>query len=105
MKKLLITLLAMVLAAGVLHGCGGGKPVEITVVSSYDATDGNRDNFVNAYRAYEQKTGNAVKDLNAKSSEDWKADVRKSFRDGNNNSGMFSFIKSPFHLPNHSVLV
>ena len=56
MKKRYL-ILAAVLACGTLSGCEKAeeKPaekVELTVITPYSASDGNRKNFVDAYKAY-----------------------------------------------------
>jgi raffinose/stachyose/melibiose transport system substrate-binding protein len=80
------------LALSLLTGCGGGGPVTLTVVSPFDESDGNRINFVNAYRAYETATGNTVSDVAEKSSEAWKTGVMTDFRSGDEPDVLFYFI-------------
>lgn len=95
MRKLCL-LIAAVLALGLFYGCvqGGGvkNAVEITVVSPFDDEDGNRDNFVNAYKAYEAATGNIIKDEASATNEDWKAKVTADFSSGNEPDILFYFI-------------
>lgn len=66
--------------------------VEITVVSPFNDEDGNRDNFVNAYRAFEEATGNTVIDLASVSNEEWKAQINADFESGNEPDVLFYFV-------------
>lgn len=88
MKKICLVLAAL-LAAGVLAGCGKteanaqGK-VALTVVTPFSESDGNRKNFVTAYKAYEEATGNTVIDVETDAvDEAWKLNVLEDFRNGN----------------------
>ncbi len=99
MKKLSL-LLALVMVFSVFAACGEkkteapatdapateapaeetAKPVELTVVTSYGGDDGNRENYESAYKAYEEATGNIVKDASGTSNEEWKAKIGESFK-------------------------
>ena len=80
MKRLLAMMLVLVMAMG-LVACGGGsapaeqtpaageqpqnseavkEPVTLNVVTSYGGDDGNRKNFENAVKSFEEATGNKV---------------------------------------------
>ena len=73
-------------------GSGGGSGADaITVVSPFDEGDGNRENFVNAYMAYEAETGITVNDVSEASSEEWKAKVTSDFESGNEPDVLFYF--------------
>lgn len=96
-KKSLFFAAVMVLAAvfGSLTGCkpGGDKKsvVELTVVSPFTEDDGNRVNFVNAYTAYEEASGNTVTDVPGYSNEEWKAQILSDFQNGNEPDILFYF--------------
>ena len=87
MKKVCFVM-AGILSLSILTGCNqieetpvGG--VEITVVTPFSESDGNRKSFVNAYKAYEKATGNIVDDVETSSvNEAWKLSVLESFRSG-----------------------
>ncbi len=96
-NKLLALLLSAVLLLSLLAGCGGkptgnpgptkdpgpgtqetrkpAAPVELNVVTSYGGDNGNRKNYENAVKAYEEATGNKILDASASSNEEWKAKV------------------------------
>ena len=94
MKRVYI-LIAAAVFLGSLTGCGSGskeeKGVEIKVVTPFSSDDGNRENFVNAYRAYEEATGNSVVDLSFTSNEAWKLQVTEDFETGNEPDVLFYF--------------
>jgi raffinose/stachyose/melibiose transport system substrate-binding protein len=91
MKKTFAVLLALLMCAGVLAGCGtpatsgsdggtgattpNGDGVQLTVVTSYGQEDGNRANFVEAMEKWKAETGNDVLENSATSDETWKAQV------------------------------
>lgn len=88
MKKLCL-IIAAILVLGAGAGCGragsgsGGK-VELTVVTPFSERDGNRKNYVNAYKAYEKASGNTIIDVETESvDEQWKLGVLEDFRNGN----------------------
>ena len=94
MKKICFVVAAF-MVVGILQGCGsmgpGSKAVEITVVSPFHDEDGNRDNFVNAYKAYEAATGNKVNDEAFVSNEAWKAEITSEFEKGREPDILFYF--------------
>ena len=106
MKKFsLICIAALLLIT--LPGCGSNtapsgsqdgdkataaQGVEIVVVSPFDESDGNRENFVNAYTAFEEQTGNNVVDLASASNEEWKSRVLTDFESGNEPDVLFFFV-------------
>lgn len=116
-KKFLALALTLVLALGLLSGCGGGeKPsgsgasgggsqdstggepaaakVELTVVTSYGGDDGNRKNYENAVAAYEAASGNTILDASASSNEEWKAKVLTDFQTGTEPDVLFFFTNA-----------
>ncbi|MDR3052621.1 MAG: ABC transporter substrate-binding protein [Coriobacteriales bacterium] len=93
MKKLRLVM-AAVLVVSLLAGCDGsgdsqapsdsGGGVSITVVTPFSESDGNRGNYVSAYEAFEQATGNTIVDVEtAAVDENWKQGVLEDFRNGN----------------------
>lgn len=87
MKKLSFVM-AAVLALSLLAGCGGQKaaagPVELNVITPFSESDGNRQNYVNAYKAYEEASGNIINDVETTVvDEAWKLNILESFRTGN----------------------
>lgn len=108
MKKICL-LLAISLLAACLAACTGGTTpggtapggtapsgsaggaVEITVVSSFGSGDGNRANYVEAYKAYEAATGNTVIDISDTSNEEWKKRVIADFESGSEPDVLFYF--------------
>ena len=89
MKKISIALV-LVLSMGILSCCSGTpkepgkKGVEITVITPFNENDGNRQNFVTAYTAYEEASGNTIVDVEtAAVDEAWKRKVLKDFENGN----------------------
>lgn len=115
MKKTPAIILTTVLCLTLLVGCSGintvpadnnaqqptqgqssdntetAKPVEITVVTSYGGDDGNRKNYEDAFKAYEQATGNIVKDASGTSNEEWKARIMADFETGSEPDVLFFF--------------
>ncbi|MFV0413943.1 MAG: ABC transporter substrate-binding protein [Oscillospiraceae bacterium] len=108
MKKLLSLVTALTLTVGLLAACGNSasssaasgaassasaaaKAVELRVVSSFSGTDGNRQNFENAFKAWETATGNTVKDESQTSDETWKAKVIADFEAGSETDVLFFF--------------
>ena len=99
MKKFCI-ILSIVLLLGGLMGCAGdankeapGGAVELTVVTSFRESDGNRRNFVDAYKAYEAASGNTIIDVEIMSAvnEEWKAKVVSDFMNGDEPDVLFYF--------------
>lgn len=66
-------------------------PVELTVVTTYGGDDGNRINYENAYKAYEQASGNKIKDASGTAVEEWKAKVLADFGTGAEPDVLFYF--------------
>ena len=91
--------LAVVLLLSALSGCGKkpdqneqAGPVEITVVTPFSESDGNRTNFVAAYQDYEVASGNTVVDIMTFGiNEDWKANVISNFLNGKDPDVIFYF--------------
>ena len=88
MRKISIALV-LVLLMGILSGCSGDaapeeKNVKITVVTPFNESDGNRQNFVTAYKAYEEASGNIIVDMETKAvDEAWKLKILEDFENGN----------------------
>lgn len=99
MKKIGLLIGAM-MTVGLLNGCS--KPaepvdskVELTVVTPFSESDGNRKNFVDAYKAYEEASGNTIIDVStAAIDESWKLKVLEDFRNGNEPDVINFFIGS-----------
>lgn len=113
MKKALSVLLASILAVSMFAGCQNSdepaesakptestesaeaeapkKSVDINVVTSYGGDDGNRKNYENAFKAYEEATGNVVKDASGTANEEWKAKVMADFQTGAEPDVLFYF--------------
>ena len=93
MKKLCLVAAAIFLIA--FWGCaqnGSGGSVTLTVVSPFDEADGNRANFVSAYKAYEETSGNSVKDESASLNEERKAKIKEDFQRGKEPDILFYFV-------------
>lgn len=99
MKKFVLAMSA-VIAAAMLAGCEATKTaeadsVELTVVTPFIENNGNRKNFVAAYKAYEKATGNTVIDVAAAAiDENWKSSILADFRNGNEPDVINFFIGS-----------
>ena len=114
-NRLLALLLAAMLLLGMLAGCGGtpaggdptkapgpggqnsakpAAPVELNVVTSYGGDDGNRKNYENAVKAYEEATGNKILDASGTSNEEWKAKVLTDFQTGTEPDVLFFFTNA-----------
>ena len=119
-NRLLALLLAAMMLLGLLAGCGqktggdspaptqnpGGSkeskdpappantPVELNVVTSYGGDDGNRKNYENAVKGYEDATGNKILDASATSNEEWKAKVLTDFETGTEPDVLFFFTNA-----------
>lgn len=113
MKRIVALLMFVLMAVTVFAGCEpapavetggqqGGEtqgtpdvdvtgPVEIVVVTSFGGDDGNRNNYENAYKAYEEATGNKVLDASATANEEWKARVMTDFETGSEPDVLFYF--------------
>ncbi|MEG0614765.1 MAG: ABC transporter substrate-binding protein [Oscillospiraceae bacterium] len=108
-KKILAIALVSMMSLGLFAGCGdkkdGGdttvtekdtttvagdkeettakaKPVELKVITGYGGSDGNKANYENAYKAYEQESGNTIKDASVTYNEDTKLQVMTDFETG-----------------------
>ncbi len=99
MKKFYLVM-GVVLSLGILAGCSkkeevtDGK-VELTVVTPFSESDGNRKNFVDAYKAYEEASGNTIIDVSTSAiDESWKLKVLEDFREGNEPDVINFFIGS-----------
>lgn len=99
MRKLYLVM-AIVIALGTLSGCKktekvSDEKVELSVVTPFSESDGNRQNYVDAYKAYEKATGNVINDVEtAAVDENWKLKVLEDFRDGNEPDVVNFFIGS-----------
>lgn len=71
-----------------------GKTVELNVVTSYGGDDGNRKNYENAVKGYEEATGNKVMDASATANEEWKAKVLTDFETGTEPDVLFYFTNA-----------
>ena len=64
------------------------------MVTSYGGDDGNRKNYENAVKQYEEATGNTVMDASATSNEEWKAKVLTDFETGSEPDVLFFFTNA-----------
>ena len=95
MKKSLAMLLVLVLMLSLVSVAAfADKTVTLNVVTSYGGDDGNRKNFENAVKAYEESTGNKVNDGSATSNEEWKAKVLTDFETGSEPDVLFFFTNA-----------
>ena len=95
MKKTLAMLLVLVLMLSLVSVAAfADKTVTLNVVTSYGGDDGNRKNFENAVKAYEESTGNKVNDGSATSNEEWKAKVLTDFETGSEPDVLFFFTNA-----------
>ena len=95
MKKSLAMLLVLVLMLSLVSVAAfADKAVTLNVVTSYGGDDGNRKNFENAVKAYEESTGNKVNDGSATSNEEWKAKVLTDFETGSEPDVLFYFTNA-----------
>ena len=87
MKKICLVMV-IIMTMGIVAGCGGSDKsssgnVELNVVTPFSKADGNRQNYVDAYKAYEKESGNTINDAEVDSiDENWKQGVLESFRNG-----------------------
>lgn len=102
MKRLCALLLIAAMSVS-LAACKGetpetndkpGESVTLNVVTSYGGDDGNRKNFENAVKSYEETTGNKVNDGSATSNEEWKAKVLTDFQTGSEPDVLFFFTNA-----------
>ena len=95
MKKTLAMLLVLVMLLSLCSVLAfADKSVTLNVVTSYGGDDGNRKNFENAVKAYEESTGNKVNDGSATSNEEWKAKVLTDFETGSEPDVLFYFTNA-----------
>ena len=95
MKKTLAMLLVLVLMLSLVSVAAfADKAVTLNVVTYYGGDDGNRKNFENAVKAYEESTGNKVNDGSATSNEEWKAKVLTDFETGSEPDVLFYFTNA-----------
>ena len=95
MKKSLAMLLVLVLMLSLVSVAAfADKAVTLNVVTSYGGDDGNRKNFENAVKAYEESTGNKVNDGSATSNEEGKAKVLTDFETGSEPDVLFYFTNA-----------
>jgi len=98
LKKISLILVFIILVS-VLAGCdsrakkdSNAGPVEITVVTPFRESDGNRRNYVSAYKAFEETSGYTIIDVETSSvNEEWKAKVISDFQNGNEPDVLFYF--------------
>lgn len=92
--------LTIIIALSILSGCAktestANNTIELTVITPFSESDGNRQNYVTAYRAYEEATGNTIIDVETDAvDESWKQNVLESFRSGNEPDVINFFIGS-----------
>lgn len=110
MKRMLAAVLSLALCAGMLAGCssqdngsstadGGNssktsepaQKVELNVVTTYGGNDGNVQNWLDASKAWQEKTGNTIKDGSGTANEDFKAQVATDFTTGAEPDVLFYF--------------
>ncbi|MDL2287677.1 extracellular solute-binding protein [Eubacteriales bacterium OttesenSCG-928-G02] len=65
--------------------------IELVVVSPFDVDDSNHENYVNAYKSYEEASNVKINDKSKASDEVWKQSVLKSFEDGTEPDVLFFF--------------
>ncbi len=118
MKKALALVLAVLMCCGLMAACTSpaapssapadastpadpastpaeaAAPVDLRVVSSFSGTDGNRQAFEDAYKAWEAATGNTVIDESQTSDESWKAKVLADFETGSEPDVLFFFANN-----------
>ncbi len=97
MRKALSLALVGVMAFS-LVGCGGQKDeakksegVTLKVTTTYAGEDTNAQNYVDAYKEWEEKTGNTIKDSSATSDEAFKSRVLTDFEAGSEPDVLFFF--------------
>lgn len=89
---------AIILLSG-LTGCGKdvqetdskSAAVELAVDTTFGSNDGNRKNWEDSYHAWEQATGNHIRDGSGIPDEAWKAQVRMDFESGAEPDVLFFF--------------
>lgn len=113
MKKAIAFTMAALMAFSAFTGCGGksaasssaapaaqessaatqapAKKVTLNVVTSYGGDDGNRKGYEAAVNAWQEKTGNTIRDSSGTANEDWKLKVMNSFEVGSEPDVLFFF--------------
>jgi raffinose/stachyose/melibiose transport system substrate-binding protein len=100
MKRILAVCMVLLISATAFTGCSspsssassGKQSVSLTVETSFGASDGNRNNYVAAYTAYENATGNKIKDdSGGANGENWKLKVMNDFQVGSDPDVLFFF--------------
>ena len=95
MKKFISILLVLTMVLSIaVTAAAADDSVTINVVTSYGGDDGNRKNFEDAVKAYEEATGNKVNDGSATSNEEWKAKVLTDFETGSEPDVLFYFTNA-----------
>lgn len=103
MKRIMVLLLAAAMCVGFAACADDASPadtepsqgnVTLNVVTSYGGDDGNRSNFVEAVKAYQQATGVTVYDHSAASNEEWKTKVLTDFMTGSEPDVLFYFTNA-----------
>lgn len=103
MRKALSLVLAGLMAVS-LVGCGGQKAEEagsgaaeeaakvtLKVTTTYAGEDTNAQNYIDAYKEWEAKTGNTIDDSSATSNEEFKTRVLTDFETGSEPDVLFFF--------------
>ena len=91
MKKIVSMVLSMMLFVTLLTTFALAEGIDLNVITSYGADDGNRPVYEEAYKAWEEATGNKVKDASAASNEEWKARILADFETGSEPDVLFFF--------------
>ena len=94
--------MVIVVACGALVGCSKTEDktpmdgsVELKVVTPFSESDGNRQNYVDAYKAYEEESGNVINDVETTVvDESWKLNILEDFRNGDEPDVINFFIGS-----------
>ncbi len=90
MKKIFLFIITISLSIAIM-GCNKNDNVELTVISPFDINDGNHANYVNAYEAYEESSGNTIIDKSGTSNEAWKKQILSDFEKGEEADVLFFF--------------
>ena len=112
MKRFLSLALILVMCTAIFAGCGNnattdsgsdsnstsdpadspkGDTLSITISSSFGGDDGNRQNYEDAYKAWETETGNTVVDSSGTANEEWKARILADFETGSEPDVLFYY--------------
>lgn len=98
MKKVLATLLALVLCAS-LFTVGLADAVTLKTVSTFAGTDAAAETYVALLDSWAKETGNTVEDASGTADEAWKASVINDFAAGNEPDVFFYFAKTADSAP------